>query len=160
LPQTEASHLHLALDVDPSLPAVVADRGRVEQVIVNLIHNAIKFTPAGGTITAGAEVEGEFLRVMVSDTGVGIEPEELPRLFERFYKADPSRRSQGTGLGLAIAKHIVLAHGGTIWAESQPQRGATFWFTLPLAPVETRSNGPIGGQSAGQEHLGVHRQAR
>lgn len=160
LPQTEASHLHLALDVDPSLPAVVADRGRVEQVIVNLIHNAIKFTPAGGTITAGAEVEGEFLRVMVSDTGVGIEPEELPRLFERFYKADPSRRSEGTGLGLAIAKHIVLAHGGTIWAESQPQRGATFWFTLPLAPVETRSNGPIGGQSAGQEHLGVHRQAR
>lgn len=132
-PQTERARLTLGLDVPPGLPPVLADRARVEQVVLNLLHNAIKFTPPGGRVTIGATQEKGALEVFVRDTGVGVPEEELPRLFERFYKADKARRSEGTGLGLAIAKHIVQAHGGTIWAESRPGDGATFRFTLPLA---------------------------
>ncbi len=131
--QTERARLSLEIDVPADLPPVRADPARVEQVLLNLVHNAIKFTPAGGRIDVTAAVAGDWLRVGVRDTGVGVSPEELPRLFERFYKADKARRSDGTGLGLAIAKHIVHAHGGEIWAESEPGNGATFAFTLPLA---------------------------
>lgn len=133
LPQIDRARLHLEIEIDPDLPAVLADRGRIEQVLLNLVHNAIKFTPPGGTISVRAEVEGDMLLVEVRDTGVGIGPEELPRLFERFYKTDKARRSDGTGLGLAIAKHIVMIHGGTITARSVVDQGATFQFTLPLA---------------------------
>jgi two-component system phosphate regulon sensor histidine kinase PhoR len=132
-PQTERARLALELRVPPDLPPVRADRARVEQVMLNLLHNAIKFTPPEGTITVTASVDGQMLEVAVRDTGVGVAEDELPRLFERFYKADKARRSDGTGLGLAIAKHIVQAHGGTIWAESRPGEGATVRFTLPLA---------------------------
>lgn len=135
-PQTERARLALVVDVPEGLPAVRADRSRVEQVLLNLIHNAIKFTPAGGVITVRAQVVDGVLRVSVRDTGVGISEQELPRIFERFYKEDKARRSEGTGLGLAIAKHIVLAHGGTISVESRRGAGATFYFTLPLARVE------------------------
>src|SRR5207302_11048098 len=98
----------------------------------NLVHNAIKFTPPGGRVEvrAGRESDAE-LRILVADTGAGVPADELPRLFERFYKADRSRASSGTGLGLAIVKHVVQAHGGRVGAESQPGRGSTFWFTLP-----------------------------
>ena len=145
-PQTERARLTLELAVPPALPPVRADRARVEQVLLNLIHNAIKFTPPGGTITVGAAEDDRMLRVTVRDTGVGIAADELPRLFERFYKADKARRSDGTGLGLAIAKHIVQAHGGTIWAESRPGEGATFGFTLPLAqPAGARRAGTVDG---------------
>lgn len=133
LPQVQRARLDLVVDVGPDLPPVLADRNRIEQVLLNLIHNAIKFTPPGGSITVTADVRGDMLRVHVRDTGVGIQPDELPRLFERFYKADKARRSDGTGLGLAIAKHIVISHGGTITARSTVDRGATFLFTLPLA---------------------------
>ena len=132
-PQTERARLDLVVDVPFDLPLVRADRARIEQVLVNLIHNAIKFTPAGGTITVTGRIEGQMLSVSVQDTGVGIPEGELPRVFERFYKADRARRSEGTGLGLAIAKHIVLAHRGSIVAASRPGEGATFTFTLPLA---------------------------
>ncbi len=132
-PQTERAKLTLVLTVPPDLPLVSADRGRIEQVMLNLVHNAIKFTPPGGTITVGAFQQDATLCVTVRDTGVGVSDEELPRLFERFYKADKARRSDGTGLGLAIAKHIVQAHGGSIWVESRPGEGALFSFTLPLA---------------------------
>ncbi len=117
----------------PDLPRVPADEARMEQVLVNLIHNAIKFTPSGGRITVSARAEGDKLVVSVSDTGVGIPEDDLPRVFERFYKADRSRAGGGTGLGLAIAKHVVEAHGGRIWVESVEGRGATFRFTIPLA---------------------------
>lgn len=140
LPQVQRARLDLIVDVSPDLPPVLADRNRIEQVLLNLIHNAIKFTPPGGSITVTADVRADMLRVHVRDTGVGIQPDELPRLFERFYKADKARRSDGTGLGLAIAKHIVISHGGTITARSTVDRGATFLFTLPLAD---RSTGPI-----------------
>ncbi|CAA9564460.1 MAG: diguanylate cyclase/phosphodiesterase (GGDEF & EAL domains) with PAS/PAC sensor(s) [uncultured Thermomicrobiales bacterium] len=133
LPQVERARLRLDVDVAPDLPDVLADRSRIEQVLLNLVHNAIKFTPPGGVITVRADVEGDFLVVRVRDTGVGIGAEELPRLFERFYKTDKARRSDGTGLGLAIAKHIVMIHGGTIAVRSIVNEGATFIFTLPLA---------------------------
>ena len=132
-PQIERARIGLRVEVPDRLPPVRADRGRIEQVMLNLVHNAIKFTPAEGTISISAEVVDEMLRVAVCDTGSGVPSEEIPRLFERFYKADKARRSDGTGLGLAIAKHIVQAHGGTIWAESEHGKGAIFRFTLPLA---------------------------
>lgn len=132
-PQTERAHLGLNIDVPPDLPAVLVDRGRIEQVLLNLVHNAIKFTPAGGTITVKATDLDSRLEVAVIDSGVGMSEAELQRVFERFYKADRSRRSDGSGLGLAIAKHIVLGHQGTIGAESTPGQGSTFWFTLPFA---------------------------
>jgi len=132
-PQTERARLNLVIDVPAGLPPVLADRSRIEQVILNLVHNAIKFTNAGGTITVSAHVDGEMLVIEVVDTGAGIPQEELGRLFERFYKADKARRSDGTGLGLAIAKHIVQAHGGTMQVASEVGHGSTFSFTLPLA---------------------------
>jgi two-component system phosphate regulon sensor histidine kinase PhoR len=132
-PQVERAQLEMVNDVPAALPLVAADRTRVEQVLVNLVHNAIKFTPPGGTIHVSARVESGLLAVAVADTGVGIAPAELPRVFERFYKQDKARRSDGTGLGLAIAKHIVQAHGGSIRVESVLGEGATFTFTLPIA---------------------------
>jgi signal transduction histidine kinase len=103
------------------------------QVLSNLLGNAIKFTPAGGRIETGVRRRGERVELWVSDTGVGIEPEHLNRVFERFYKTDPSRAAgTGTGLGLAIAKHLVLAHSGQIWAESRGNGwGTTFHVSLP-----------------------------
>jgi len=102
-------------------------------VLVNLLHNAIKFTPPGGNITAGAQLGQNRVVFFVKDTGVGIQPEDLSRIFERFYKADQSRSGGGTGVGLSIARHTVEAHKGRIWAESKPGEGSTFYFSLPLA---------------------------
>jgi two-component system phosphate regulon sensor histidine kinase PhoR len=149
-PQTERARLNLVVDVPDSLPPVLADRVRIEQVLVNLIHNAIKFTPAEGTITVRAGTENDRVWISVSDTGVGIPEAELPRIFERFYKADRARRTEGTGLGLAIAKHIVQAHRGTIEASSVPGQGSTFRFTLPIAgPGEpARVTGARSGDQA------------
>lgn len=130
--QAERAGLRLVLAVPPDLPPVLADRERIERVLINLLHNAIKFTPPGGQVTISACRAGEWVVVAVADTGVGIAPEDLPRIFERFYKADRSRATSGAGLGLAIARQIVLAHGGRIWAESEPGRGSIFRFTLPI----------------------------
>jgi two-component system phosphate regulon sensor histidine kinase PhoR len=111
-----------------------ADDRRLGQVLANLLDNAVKFTPPGGRIQVGARTIGGVVEIWVSDTGVGVEPDQLLRIFERFYKIDVSRAGRGTGLGLAICKHLVQAHGGRIWAESPGQgRGATFRFTVPLA---------------------------
>jgi two-component system, OmpR family, phosphate regulon sensor histidine kinase PhoR len=131
--QVERAGLVIRVEVVPGLPHVWVDRGRIEQVLINLVHNAVKFTPEGGEIVVGAGLTDGMLRVSVRDTGVGIAAEDLSRVFERFYKTDAARRSAGSGLGLAIAKHIVQGHGGTIWAESTPGHGATFSFTIPLA---------------------------
>ncbi len=139
--QAQATRAQLTLQVEalPELPTVYVDGSRVEQVLTNLIHNAIKFTPPKGVISVSATTsDHQALLVKVADTGVGIAPEDLPRVFERFYKADRSRSGGGTGLGLAIAKHIVQAHGGRIWVESRVGKGSTFFFTLPLAEVTNR----------------------
>ncbi len=132
--QADRAGLQMGVDVAPGLPPVSADEARIEQVLVNLVHNAIKFTPAGGRIGVSARSEGDRLLVSVSDTGVGISEDDLPRVFERFYKADRARAGGGTGLGLAIARHVVEAHGGRIWVDSVEGRGATFTFSLPIPP--------------------------
>ena len=131
-PQAERAGLTLTVEPLDALPLVNADGERLQQVLVNLIHNAIKFTPPGGHIAVSAEA-GDMVTIAVRDTGVGIAAGDLTRIFERFYKADRARSGGGTGLGLAIAKHIVQAHGGQIWAESIEGQGATFRFTLPVA---------------------------
>jgi two-component system phosphate regulon sensor histidine kinase PhoR len=147
LPQIEHKNLSLTLDI-PDDVRVLVDETMAGRVISNLVHNAIKFTTTGGiTISAhktngdngvkNKQSDGEWVTVQVADTGVGIAPDELPRIFERFYKVDQARNRQtsGTGLGLAIAKHIVEAHGGRIWATST-SRGSEFFFTLPSEEVE------------------------
>ncbi|MCU0485061.1 MAG: cell wall metabolism sensor histidine kinase WalK [Anaerolineales bacterium] len=131
--QAERAGLNLEIVCSETLPLVLADATRMQNVLVNLLHNAIKFTPAPGQVVVGAEQDGEAVRFWVRDTGVGISADDLPRIFERFYKADRARSSSGTGLGLAIARHLVEAHGGKIWAVSQPGQGSTFSFTIPLA---------------------------
>ncbi len=166
MPQAERKALNWRIDLPADLPYVLADTQRVQQVVSNIIHNAIKFTPEGGHIWVSGEwlhidehghglpshiqppsdglAAGEWMLIAVRDTGIGIDPDDLPRIFERFYKADRSRSSGGTGLGLAIARHIVQMHGGKIWASSpwlDPTTGArvqgsAFYFVLQPAAQE------------------------
>jgi len=131
MPQAQQKQQRLIVDIAPATCAL-ADAEMIGRVLSNLLHNAVKFTPAEGQIGVSARVEGENVIVAVSDTGPGIPPESLSRIFERFYKVDRARGQSGTGLGLAIARHIVEGHGGRIWAESTPGHGATFRFTLPV----------------------------
>ncbi|HMR64554.1 MAG TPA: ATP-binding protein [Anaerolineae bacterium] len=133
-PQAEAHNLELQLELSSDLPPLSADPRRLEQVLDNLLSNALRYTPAGGRLTLGAQSAGSEARLWVADTGPGLPAGELPRLFERFYRADPSRsrESGGSGLGLAIAKQLVLLHGGRIWAESEPGQGMIFWVGLPV----------------------------
>ena len=138
-PQAERKQLVMEVDVPRELPLVLIDAGRIHQVVTNLVHNSIKFTPSGGKISVRATADEQKVVICISDTGIGITPNDLPRIFERFFKTDRSRAVGGTGLGLAIAKHIVQAHGGAIWAESMEGQGSAFYFTLPLAEAERTS---------------------
>lgn len=131
--QAERAGLLLQVHDDANLPLIQADFSRLEQVLVNLIHNAVKFTPPGGLITLSAIAEENHVRFSVCDTGTGISVDELTRIFERFYRVDRSRSGDGTGLGLSIARHLIDAHGGKIWAESREGEGSTFFFTIPCA---------------------------
>ncbi len=124
--------LTVATNLLRGLPTIKADRERIRNTIVNLVHNAIKFNRPGGRIEISTRVDGNSVIVSVSDTGIGISAEALPHVFERFYKADKSRSHDGSGLGLAIAKHTIQAHGGRIWADSQEGKGSIFSFSLPL----------------------------
>jgi signal transduction histidine kinase len=128
-----AAHAGLELECGPvdEAPAVLADYGRLLQVFNNLVGNAIKFTPRGGRIRLSCDEAADGLRFAVTDTGMGIDPEHLPHVFDRFWQARAAGRA-GAGLGLAIARSIVLAHGGRIGVDSTPGAGSTFWFTLPL----------------------------
>jgi two-component system phosphate regulon sensor histidine kinase PhoR len=130
--QAERAGLKISLDCPTTLPEIKVDVERVEQVLVNLIHNSVKFTPAGGLISLRAEVEGNFMVIRVQDTGAGITEDDLPRIFERFYKTDLARSTGGTGLGLSIAKHVVEAHAGKIWVKSIEGSGSTFSFSIPF----------------------------
>ena len=154
-PQAERARLELTVEASPDLPLVFADAERAQQVVTNLVHNAIKFTPAEGQIRVSARrvqvmnggkfqpdtpglkpgilPPGEWMLIIVEDTGVGIPADDLPRIFERFYKADRARSGGGTGLGLAIAKHIVQAHNGHIWVESVEGEGSTFYLALLIS---------------------------
>jgi two-component system phosphate regulon sensor histidine kinase PhoR len=151
-PQAERAGLQLDIDLPENLQ-IKADAERIQQVVTNIVHNAVKFTPPGGQVSVtgcildvtpeGETVpavldpgpvgipEGKWVLITVQDTGVGIPADDLPRIFERFYKADRARSGGGTGLGLSIAKHIVQAHGGYVWAQSTEGRGSTFYIALP-----------------------------
>jgi two-component system phosphate regulon sensor histidine kinase PhoR len=131
-PQAERQKLKVQKKLAADLTPVSADRARVRQVMVNLLHNAVKFTPSGGKITITTRALEGSVGVDIADTGVGIPAEDLPHVFERFYKGDKARAEEGTGMGLAIAKHIIEAHGGNIRVESEEGRGSTFSFSLPL----------------------------
>jgi two-component system phosphate regulon sensor histidine kinase PhoR len=131
--QAERNGLTFTIHYPDEITAISADQERVKQVMTNLIHNAIKFTKPGGSITVSVNEQEDKVVFQIEDTGAGIEPDVLPRIFERFYKADQSRSSAGAGLGLSISRHIVEAHGGNIWAESEPGVGSKFFFSLPKA---------------------------
>jgi two-component system phosphate regulon sensor histidine kinase PhoR len=131
-PQAERQKVAISTKFAADLPLVSTDAERIQQALLNIVHNAIKFTPSGGKVTVSTDVQGNSVVVSVADTGIGISKEDLPHIFERFYKADKSRSKGGTGLGLAIAKHIVQAHGGTIRVQSEEGKGSVFSFSLPL----------------------------
>jgi signal transduction histidine kinase len=142
-------------EVAAGLPPLKADRERLHQVLFNLLDNAFRFTPAGGTVTVGAHLENGSCAISVEDTGAGIPAEHLPRVFERFYRVDSSRsRSDGgTGIGLAIARSVVEAHGGRIWAEQGGQGGATFRFLVPA--WDSGSSSAVIGASLQQTNGGT-----
>jgi signal transduction histidine kinase len=156
-PEAEVS-VSDALPVD--LPAVFADRERVHQVLFNLLDNAVRLTPSGGRVTVTASRHIGSVDVAVADTGPGISAEDLPRVFERFFRVDASRSRDdgGTGIGLAIARSVVEAHGGRIWAESEPGKGSTFTFELPVASAEGEAASgarmPEPSVWSGREHAG------
>lgn len=122
----------LRVELPPNLPDVWADMEQVGRALMNLLNNALAFTPEGGSVTINAWAEPPMVAFSVSDTGPGIPSGEEQRIFERFYKADPARQRPGAGLGLSIARHIVEAQGGRIWARNRDSAGACFTFTLPL----------------------------
>ncbi len=140
--QFASKNIHLALDSPDDLPALQADPDRLEQVIRNLLNNAFYYTPEGGKVTVKLVSDGDGITVSVSDTGVGIPPESLPRIFERFYRVDQSRnrRTGGSGLGLAIVKQLVEAQGGRVWVTSQVGKGSIFYFRLPLKTMRRETD--------------------
>jgi len=127
--------LSVSMELPDKMSRVLADEARFSQVVLNILDNAVKYTPEGGSIFVKARVHDKMVQFDVTDTGIGIPEQDLPRIFERFYRVDKARSRDlgGTGLGLSIVKHIVLAHGGEVWASSQLGRGTTFSFTLPQA---------------------------
>jgi two-component system phosphate regulon sensor histidine kinase PhoR len=137
--------ISLSADVAPGLPEIPADSFRLEQVLSNLIDNAIKYTEPGGLVKVRALPQDGGVEIRVEDTGIGIPPADLPRIFERFYRADKARSRErgGTGLGLSIVKHIVLAHGGTVRAESEQGHGTSIIIRLPVdAPANLAATLP------------------
>ncbi|MDB5100787.1 MAG: histidine kinase [Cyanobacteria bacterium RYN_339] len=151
LPQARERDVELVVTVPAEPLDVYVDAPRLGQVVLNLVGNALKFTPAGGRVcVSAARMEGG-LRVEVTDTGMGIEAAHLPRLFEKFYQVDTGNRRAygGAGLGLAISKALIEAHGGTLGVTSWPSAGSTFWFTLPGNPTPGPSTGPIPGPGTG-----------
>ena len=133
--QAQEKNIHIAAELPPGLSLVSVDGHRIQQVLHNLLDNSFRYTPVGGTIKVGVHINPPGrVTVYVADNGSGIHPEDLPHIFDHFYKADKSRHrgSGGSGIGLAIVKQLVEAHGGRVWVESQLGKGSTFFFTLPV----------------------------
>lgn len=135
-PRAESQNVALRLDLPPELPLIQADPRSMEELFTNLISNAVNYSPEGGEVTVSAVSHGDYLAVMVSDNGIGIEPEEIPKIFDKFYRVKHPKTRQviGSGLGLAIVKGIVESHRGSIEVESQPGAGTTFRVLLPTIP--------------------------
>ncbi|HJW21645.1 MAG TPA: ATP-binding protein [Candidatus Limnocylindrales bacterium] len=143
-PLAERQGIGLRTDVAESLPPVRGEAVRLGQVVTNLVHNAIKFSASGSEVLAAVALEGEAVVVRVVDHGIGIDPDDQRRVFERFYKADRTRaHGGGTGLGLAIARHIVEGHGGEIRVESEPGQGSTFIVTIPAVLAAPAPPAPL-----------------
>jgi signal transduction histidine kinase len=133
----QQKEITLGVEEGPELPLIQADYERLAQVLDNLISNALRHTPTQGQVTLSASLDGERVQLRIQDTGSGISPEDLPHIFDRFYRGDKSRQSNGeSGLGLAIARSLVEAHGGTISAESHPGQGSIFTVSLPWVHPE------------------------
>ncbi len=149
----ERQGLRIVLDLPGHVSPVRGDEDRLGQVLINLLHNAVKFSPNGGEIAVGVREVATEITVWVRDSGMGVPRADLTRIFERFYKVDRARvRGRGgTGLGLSIARHVIDSHGGRIWVESEEGRGSTFSFTIPLAP---KPSAPGQGTSS-TAHLGA-----
>jgi len=137
-PRAEDKGIQVSIEVPPDLPAVQADAQRLGHALGNLLDNAITFTPRGGRITLSAAASGDQVMLTVTDTGVGIPPEYLPRVFERFFRVPGQSSGAGTGLGLAIVREVVAAHDGTITCTSRPGAGTTFIITLPVGQPEPK----------------------
>jgi two-component system sensor histidine kinase BaeS len=135
--QFESKGVKLRMDIPADLPHVLADEDRIGQVLINLVGNALQYTSRGGRVAITAQRHGDEVQISVIDTGVGLEAEQLPHIFDRFYRVDKSRSRRaggGSGIGLTVARHLVEAHDGRIWAESPGRgKGSTFAFTLPIA---------------------------
>lgn len=138
LPQAAQKQVTIHAERLDGLPAVAADGGRVQQVVLNLLDNGLRHTPDGGSLTVSAVRRHQHISVAVKDTGTGIAPADLPLIFDRFHK----RSSSGRGLGLAIVRSLVKAHGGEVGVTSEPGKGATFWFTLPIADPGGEADAP------------------
>jgi two-component system, OmpR family, phosphate regulon sensor histidine kinase PhoR len=141
-PRADVGKIALVTEVEPKSLTVYADHDRLAQILINLVDNAVKYTPEGGRVGVSARALPDgFAEVAVTDTGVGIPPADLPRITERFYRVDKARSRElgGTGLGLAIVRHLVLAHGGEMRIESEPGRGTTVRFTIPTTPQPAAS---------------------
>jgi signal transduction histidine kinase len=136
--QTQKKHITLDLDIAPSLPNIEIDPGRLTQVLTNILDNALRHTPEGGRIVFAAKQAQEQMELSIQDSGPGIIVDDINRIFDRFYRIDPSRQREdgGSGLGLAIAKSIVQAHGGQIRAESEPGQGLKIIITLPKKAIK------------------------
>jgi signal transduction histidine kinase len=150
--QSEVRGVQIESRVPPNLPQVVGDAKRVEQVLINLLSNAVKFSNPGGRVIVAARAQGSSVTVSVQDFGRGISPAFQERLFSKFEHAQSAltRENQGAGLGLAICRHIVDAHGGRIWVESEEGKGSTFYFTLPVAEPYRDLAAPAAGRRAGE----------
>lgn len=148
--EASAGQISIVVDAAPDLPPIKADKFRIAQVLRNLVSNSMKHTPPGGNITIGAALSDDEVLFRVADTGPGMGPEDVPYVFERFYRVDRSRTRDtgGAGLGLSIAKSLVEMHGGSIWAESESGKGAEVYFTVPVYDEEpndmpSRGQGPL-----------------
>ncbi len=137
-PEFERANVEPRNEIAFNLPVLLADPDMLQRVFSNLCDNALRHTPSGGSVIIDAHQQGQFVEVSVTDTGSGIPTGALPRVFDRFYRADNSRQEKtgGSGLGLAIVRAIIEAHGGAVWAENAPEGGARILFTLPVPNLQ------------------------